>query len=57
MVRVLNIGVGVWSLKGGFEVRILSLHLGLWSLGVGVLVRGWGFGIQGLGAWGGGSRV
>jgi len=30
---------GVWG-------RILGLHLGFWSLGVGVWVRGLGFGVQ-----------
>jgi len=42
MAHVLNIGMGVWSLKEGFEVRILGLYLRFWSLGVGVWVQGFG---------------
>jgi len=54
MAHVFNIGVGVWSLKEGFEVRILGLYWGLWSLGGEVWVGGWGFEL-GRGVWG--SRV
>jgi len=52
MAHVFNIGVGIWSLKEGFEVKILSLYLGFWSLRVwGFELEGGGLGVQGLGTW------
>jgi len=41
---------GGLEFEEGLEVRILGFYLGFWSLG-------WGFGVQGLGVWGGGFVV